>query len=119
MTNYYETLGLPKDASEAQIKHAHRCLVKIYHPDLFVTGSKEQGEAEERIREINAAYSILSKTLSHDKYKRPPNVDRGKTSRAHTQPEPEHCSRCGKATGYWSSVVEKIVLCPACKRAGR
>jgi curved DNA-binding protein CbpA len=115
MTNYYDTLLVSQQASAQQVKHAYRCLVKIYHPDLFASGSKEQLEAEERIREINAAYAILSKTLSPENHQSPPKVNQGKTYRAHTQPEPEHCTRCGKATGYWSSVARKIALCPTCK----
>ena len=116
MTNYYDTLRLSKEANEKQLKHAYRCLVKVSHPDLFASGSKEQVEAEERIREINAAYSILSKTLSRKKDQAPLRVDQGRTSRAQTQPEAEHCSRCGKPTGYWTSVTSKIALCSTCKR---
>lgn len=64
--DYYEVLGLKKDASEADIKKAFRKMAMQYHPD------KNQGnkEAEERFKEINEAYGILSDKDKKDKYDR-------------------------------------------------
>lgn len=53
--NYYEILGVAKDADEAEIKKAYRKLVRKYHPDI----SKEP-DAAERTVEINRAYETLS-----------------------------------------------------------
>ena len=53
--NYYEILGVAKDADEAAIKKAYRKLVRKYHPDV----SKEP-DAVERTAEINRAYETLS-----------------------------------------------------------
>ena len=53
--DYYEVLGLSKGASEAEIKKAFRTLAKKYHPDI----NKEPG-AEEKFKEINEAYEVLS-----------------------------------------------------------
>ena len=53
--DYYEVLGVSKDASEADIKKAFRTLAKKYHPDI----NKEKG-AEEKFKEINEAYEVLS-----------------------------------------------------------
>lgn len=53
---YYEVLGLGKGASEDEIKKAYRKLAKKYHPDLN-PGDKT---AEEKMKEVNAAYEILS-----------------------------------------------------------
>ena len=52
----YEVLELQKGASEEEIKKAYRRLAKKYHPDLN-PGNKE---AEEKMKEVNAAYEILS-----------------------------------------------------------
>lgn len=51
----YETLEVSENASEAEIKKAYRKLARQYHPDV----NKEKG-AEEKFKEINAAYEILS-----------------------------------------------------------
>ena len=53
--NYYDVLGVSKNASESEIKSAFRKLSKKYHPDV----NKEAG-AEEKFKEINEAYSVLS-----------------------------------------------------------
>ena len=59
--NYYEVLGVSKDASEEEIKAAYKKLVKQYHPDLH-PGDKL---AAEKFKEINEANEVLS-----DKQKR-------------------------------------------------
>ncbi len=53
--DYYEVLGVAKDASDEDIKRAFRKLAKQYHPDV----NKEPG-AEEKFKEIGEAYAILS-----------------------------------------------------------
>ncbi|MEW5847304.1 MAG: J domain-containing protein [Myxococcota bacterium] len=52
----YATLGVPKSASEQDIRRAYRKLAKRYHPDVNA-GDKA---AEERFKEVNAAYEVLS-----------------------------------------------------------
>ncbi|HEY8491139.1 MAG TPA: molecular chaperone DnaJ [Dehalococcoidia bacterium] len=53
--DYYEVLGVARDASQEEIKRAYRRLAMQYHPDR----NKEPG-AEERFKEINEAYEVLS-----------------------------------------------------------
>lgn len=53
--DYYEVLEISKDASSDDIKRAYRKLAKKYHPDI----NKEKG-AEEKFKEINEAYEVLS-----------------------------------------------------------
>ncbi|VVB99897.1 Chaperone protein DnaJ [uncultured archaeon] len=52
--DYYETLGIPHDASQEQVKAAYKELAKKYHPDL----NKDKG-AEEKFKEVQHAYSVL------------------------------------------------------------
>lgn len=53
--NYYEILGVSRDATDEQIKKAYRKLARKYHPDV----SKE-ADAQERMQEVNVAYDVLS-----------------------------------------------------------
>lgn len=64
--DYYEVLGLQKGASEDEIKKAFRKMAMKYHPDRN-PGDKE---AEEKFKEVNEAYSILSDPDKKNKYDR-------------------------------------------------
>ncbi|PID47362.1 MAG: DnaJ family protein [Proteobacteria bacterium] len=59
----YETLGVSKGASSDEIKKAYRRLARKYHPDI----NKDKG-AEEKFKEINAAYEILSDEKKRKQY---------------------------------------------------
>ncbi|MGL5519844.1 MAG: DnaJ C-terminal domain-containing protein [Metamycoplasmataceae bacterium] len=64
--DYYEILGLSKDASEQEIKTAYRKLAKIYHPD-----KNKNDDDDIKFKEINEAYEILSnpqKRKAYDTY---------------------------------------------------
>ncbi|MBO5212055.1 MAG: molecular chaperone DnaJ [Clostridia bacterium] len=65
--DYYETLGLSKGAGADEIKKAYRNLAKKYHPDMN-PGDKE---AEQKFKEVNEAYGVLSdpdKKAKYDQY---------------------------------------------------
>ena len=63
--DYYEVLGVDKNASDADIKSAFRKLAKKYHPDV----SKEP-DAEAKFKEIQEAYAVLSDKEKRSQYDR-------------------------------------------------
>lgn len=63
--DYYEILGVSRDADKEEIKQAYRRLARKYHPDV----NKEAG-AEERFKEINHAYEVLSEPETRARYDR-------------------------------------------------
>ncbi len=63
--DYYEILGVAREADKEEIKQAYRRLARKYHPDV----NSETG-AEERFKEINLAYEVLSETETRARYDR-------------------------------------------------
>jgi len=57
--DYYETLGVERNASDEDIKKAYRKLARQYHPDLQ-TGDQQKKAAEEQFKGINEAYEVIS-----------------------------------------------------------
>lgn len=62
--NFYEILGVSKDASDEEIKKSYRRLAKQYHPDV----NKGDKKAEERFKEISEAYETLSNSEKKKQY---------------------------------------------------
>jgi molecular chaperone DnaJ len=62
--DYYEVLGVPKNASEADLKKAFRGLARQYHPDA----NKDDPNAAEKFKEVNEAYQVLSDADRRAKY---------------------------------------------------
>ena len=62
--DYYKILGVPKDASENDIKKAYRKLARKYHPDL----NPNDKAAEKKFKEVNEANEVLSHPENRKKY---------------------------------------------------
>ncbi len=62
--DYYKTLGVSRTASEDEIRKAFRKLAREYHPDV----AKDKAKAENKFKEINEAYEVLSDKEKRNKY---------------------------------------------------
>ncbi len=68
LTDYYELMGIPRQASREEIRKAFRKLARQFHPDLAANKSV----AEERFKKINEAYEVLGDPDNRQKYDRGP-----------------------------------------------
>lgn len=71
--DFYDVLGLRRDASAEEIKHAYRALARTHHPDV----AADKSDAEHRFKEINEAYEILSDPQKRAQYDRFGSVGSG------------------------------------------
>jgi len=108
-TDFYALLGVPPDATTAQIKSAYRKLAKQYHPDL-----NDSSDAAERFREITEAYDTLTDPDRRRRYDRLHGIRTGTSGTSGTSSgnaSSGHRARThsGSANGNGSQVASKIL----------
>ena len=91
----YATLGVKKDASQADLQKAYRRLAKKHHPDLNPGNSS----AEEKFKEITAAYDLLSDPEKRAKF------DRGEIDASGTERPRQRYYRDFADQGGWSALA--------------
>lgn len=67
MNDPYKVLGISQDADEDEIKKAYRALARKYHPDRYAGKPELQASAEQKMKEINAAYEEIQAIRSGKK----------------------------------------------------
>lgn len=82
---YYEILGLPRDASEAQVKNAYHKLALKYHPDK-APGPAEAAEMEEKFSQISTAYNVLKDRDKRQAYDQ--SLEKGRAQQAENPSAP-------------------------------
>ena len=126
--DYYEVLGVQKGATEDEIKKAYRKTAKKYHPDLH----PDDKEAEEKFKECNEAYEVLSDPDKKARYDQfgfagvDPNYGAGAGGYGGAAPLPPHSlqsSTLGTSTVFLqpfaaSSKVMLIEICMSLPRCG-
>ncbi len=69
---YYQILEIEPGASQSEIKQAYRDLAVVWHPDRFSDNPRLRKKAEEKLKQINAAYEFLKSAqpqVSHERVK--------------------------------------------------
>ena len=108
-TDFYALLGVPPDATTAQIKSAYRKLAKQYHPDV-----NDSPDAAERFREITEAYDTLTDPDRRRRYDRLHGIRTGTsgtngTSSGNTSSGHRARTQAGSANGNGSQVASTIL----------
>jgi len=89
MKDYYHILGISANATQADIKERYRILVASDHPDKYQEPARKL-QAEERTKEINEAYYVLSDPVRRSRYDRQRTKSTGRRSvQVRTPPSPK------------------------------
>jgi hypothetical protein len=104
LSECYNVLGVNPGASAQELKAAHRDLAKVWHPDRFHHDPRLQKKAQEKLKEINEAYSRLRE--GKGKRQTPPAPRRGRRDPAHSQTAKVGLAR----TIRWPSILAPVLI---------
>lgn len=102
--NYYQILGVKRDASEKEIKSAFRRLAKKYHPDA----NPNDPSAESKFKEINEAYEVLSDADKRATYDRFGTATPGAWQTANGQPDMRTYTHVDVGDSPFSDILESL-----------
>lgn len=107
MKNHYETLGVSKEATNEEIKKAYRLKAKEFHPDV-----NKSDDAEERFKEVNQAYEVLSDSKTRKEYyeKYDERSDEGSDEKYYKKSYHSFCKHCKKETNTVFSWGQKALI---------
>ena len=112
MVNYYEILGVERTSTLQEIKKAYKKLAKKWHPDLNRENLKQ---AEEKMKEINVAYTVLSDEVARIDYnkkldRQSSNADStAKNKSRYNQRQSENPTAKNKTSSYSANINFKNV----------
>lgn len=118
----YPVLGVPPDASPAQLKRAHRALVRQHHPDLVPP--TDRAEATRRVQDYNVAYGLVRNPATRERYDRLRALQLKRThiaevdAAAAAQWESAVVAAGRWAGGWWSSNADRLRCAATPARAG-
>ena len=101
LDKYYELLGVRPGVSAQELKTAHRDLAKVWHPDRFAHDPRLQQKAQEKLKEINEAFDLLTAAKSG---RRPPRAAAAPPADVHA-PAPAPPRR-----GRWPLVLVALLV---------
>lgn len=102
MKDPYEVLGVPRNASEQDIKTAYRTLAKKYHPDNFATSPDLAAVAEEKMREVNEAYDAAIRDAKSGSSSAGSSSSSNSAGASYSQPTQTAKDKYGRDSSYYA-----------------
>jgi hypothetical protein len=106
LSKAYELLGVKPGVSSVELKAAHRDLAKVWHPDRFTHDPRLQEKAQEKLKEINEAYELLSSGKTPRAASPPPRA----AETVYTAPVVSVERHSTPRGGSWKSVLVVLIF---------